>query len=202
MRDKSRNQSSDSSGTYGRLFKMSALNEDLDLELRHNVCAALFNMNDGDSDGAPRQQFDSISKDILSSMVQNFDPQPGSSRQNLNMRGCQTFEQKWWSLFGKYWLVKNERNDYEVKMMQWLMTGGNHGIIDTCGENLSMNCDEIYKETINHSGSQQECIGSSRFINANSINTPAKLLKLELGSQIPIKSPFKLKRRTESIKNE
>ena len=31
-------------------------------------------------------------------------------------------------------------------------------------------------------------------MDAGSIDTPAKLLKLELGSQIPIKSPFKLKR--------
>ena len=31
-------------------------------------------------------------------------------------------------------------------------------------------------------------------MDASSIDTPAKLLKLELGSQIPIKSPFKLKR--------
>ena len=54
---------------------MSGLNEDLDFELRQDVRAALFNMNDSDNDGAPRQQFDSISKDILSSMVQNFDPQ-------------------------------------------------------------------------------------------------------------------------------
>ena len=110
------------------------------------------------------------------------------------MRGCQTFEQKWWSLFGKYWLVKNERNDEDVKVMQWLMTGGNHGTIDTCGENLSVNCNEVYHEKMNHSGSEGECIGSSWLINANSINTPTKLLKLELVSQIPIKSPFKLKR--------
>ena len=173
---------------------MSGLNEDSDFRLRQDVHAALFNMNDGDNDGAPRQQFDSILKDILSSMVQNFNPQRGSFHQNLNMKSCHTFEQKWWSLFGKYWLMKNERNDDNIKMMQRLMTGSNHGTIDTCGENLNMNCNEIYHKKINHSGSERECIGSSRLINANSINTPAKLLKLELGSQIPIKSPFKLKR--------
>ena len=103
MRDKSRYQSSDSSGTYDRRFKISGLNEDLNFELEQDVRAAIFNnMNGGDDDGAPRQQFNSISKDILSSMVQNFDPQQGSFHQNLNMRSRQTFEQKWWSLFGKY----------------------------------------------------------------------------------------------------
>ena len=59
------------------------------------------------------------------------------------------------------------------------MTGGNHGTIDICGENLNMNCDDIYHELpqINHSGREQECIRSSQLINANSNNTPAKLLK-------------------------
>ena len=76
MRDESQYQSSDSSGTYGRRFKMIGLNEDLNFEWEQNVRAALFNnMNGSDNDGAPRQQFNSISKDILSSMVQNFDPQ-------------------------------------------------------------------------------------------------------------------------------
>ena len=75
--------------------------------------------------------------------------------------------------------MKNKRNDDDIKMMQWLMTGGNHGTIDICEENLNMDCDEIYHELpkINHSGSERECIRSGRLINANSINTPAKLLK-------------------------
>ena len=54
---------------------MSGLNDDLDFELRQDVRAALFNMNDGDNDGAPSQQFNSISKYTLSSMAQNFNPQ-------------------------------------------------------------------------------------------------------------------------------
>ena len=74
--------------------------------------------------------------------------------------------------------MKNERNDDDIKMMQWLMTGGNHGTIDISiyvEENLNMNCDEIYHELpqINHSGSKRECIRSSRLINQH----PAKLLK-------------------------
>ena len=45
---------------------------------------------------------------------------------------------KWWSLCGKYWLVKNRRNDDDVKLMKWLMTGGNHGTIDTCREDVGL----------------------------------------------------------------
>ena len=187
IRDESRYQFSDNSGTYGRRSKISTLNEDGDFEFRQDIRAALFEVND---DGeANRQQFDSISKDFLSSMSANFDPQRDSFHDNIDVKSYQTFEQKWWSLFGKYWLVKNERNDNDVKMMHWLMTGGNHGMIDTCGENSSLNCDEI-----GNLESEQECIGSGRLMDASSIDTPAKLLKLELGSQIPMKSPFKLKR--------
>ena len=67
-------------------------------------------------------------------MSANFDPQRDSFHDNINVKSYQTFKQKWSSLFGKYWLVKNERNDDDVKMMHWLMTGGSHGPIDTCGE--------------------------------------------------------------------
>ena len=38
--------------------------------------------------------------------------------------------QKWWSLFGRYWLVVNRHNDDDVKLMSWLMNGANHGTID------------------------------------------------------------------------
>ena len=108
----------------------------------------------------------------------NFDPQRASFHQSINVKSYQTFEQKWWSLFGKYWLVKNERNDDDVKMMCWLITGGNHGTINICGENSSLNCDEIYYglPKINHLESERECIGSGRLMDAGSINTPAKLL--------------------------
>ena len=31
----------------------------------------------------------------------------------------------------------------DCKKMKWLMTGGNNGTIDMCGENISLNCDDI-----------------------------------------------------------
>ena len=159
IRDESRHQSSNNSGTYGRRSKISTSNEDGNFEFRQDVRAALFAANYGE---ANREQFNSISKDFLSSISINFDSQRGSFHQNINVRRYQRFEQKWWSLFGKYWLVKYERNDDDVKMMCWLMTGGSHGMIDTCGENSSLNCDEIYYglPKIDHFESEQECIGS------------------------------------------
>ena len=36
------------------------------------------------------------------------------------------------------------QNDTDVKKMHWLMTGANHGTINTCGENMSLHCDESY----------------------------------------------------------
>ena len=89
-------------------------------------------------------------------------------------------EQKWWSLFEKYWSVKNGRNDDDVKLLKWLMTGGNHGTMDTCLENFSLYCDKMS--------------GKGRLIESKSINTPAKALKLELRSQLPVKSSFKYNR--------
>ena len=75
-----------------------------------------------------REQFDSIAKDFLSGERDGlFD----SLASILPMQ-----QQKWWSLFGKHWVVKNRHNNNDVKLMKWLMTGGNHGTIDTCGENI------------------------------------------------------------------
>ena len=54
---------------------------------------------------------------------------------------------------------------------------GNHGRTDTCGENISLYCDEM--------------LGKGRLVESKSINTPAKALKLELGSQLPVKGYFK-----------
>ena len=34
--------------------------------------------------------------------------------------------------------MKNDKNDDNCKKMKWLMTGSNHGTIDTCGENVSL----------------------------------------------------------------
>ena len=132
-----------------------------------------------DNNVSYRQQFDSISKDFLSAERENFDPILGSMYQWLTSQVLCS-EQKWWSIFGKYWLIKNERNDDDVKLMKWLMTGGNHGTIDTCGENVSLHCEKM--------------VGRSRLIESQFIDTPAKALKLELGSQLPVKSPFKYSR--------
>ena len=60
-----------------------------------------------------------------------------------------TIQLKWWLLFGKYWIVKNEKNDDGVKKMKWLMTGGNHGTMDVCGENVSLHCDQMYFDVTN-----------------------------------------------------
>ena len=91
-----------------------------------------------------RQQFDSISMDCLSQLSLNFDPERGSLLQSIKITSHHTLEQKWLSLFGKYWLVRSMQNDTDVKKMHWLMIGGNHGTIDTCGENTSLHCDESY----------------------------------------------------------
>ena len=64
--------------------------------------------------------------------------------------------------------------------MKWLMTGRNHGMIDTCGENVSQDV--------------SPCKGISRLMQLQCIDNPSKKLKLELGLQLPIKSPFKMKR--------
>ena len=75
---------------------------------------------------------------------------------------------------------KNERNDDDVKLMKWLMTGGNHRTVDTYGEIVRLHCEKM--------------VGRGCLIESQSIDTPTKALKLELGSQLPIKSPFKYSR--------
>ena len=67
------------------------------------------------------------------------------------------------------------------------MTVGNHGTIDTCGENMSLHCDESYYSDSLPKGSK------GRLMDAKSIDTPTKLAKLELGCQIPMKSPCKMR---------
>ena len=115
--------------------------KDSDFDLRQAIRSAQF-ANVVNIEGY-RQQFDSISKDFLSSEQRNFDREIGSFHQGLSTSSL-SMEQKWWSLFGKYWLVKNEKNDNDVELMRWLMTGANHGTVDTCGENVSLHCHEFY----------------------------------------------------------
>ena len=107
-----------------------------------------------------RQQFDSISKDFLSAEQRRFDPEFGSFCPGFSS-AISSMEQKWWSLFGKYWLVKNDKNDNDIKLMKWLMTEGNHGTIDTCGENVSLHCDETYyTKHYDDGGKRDKCVGS------------------------------------------
>ena len=198
IHDEYRYQAADTSGAFAQnnnnRMGESRLNEDNDFEFRQNMHAAQFDgvMMDNDEGAADyRQQFDAISKDFISFERQHFDPQNGSFYQGLMMRSMiDTIQQKWWSL-----LVKNDKNDDDVKKMKWLMTGGNHGTMDVCGENALLHCDEMYSDVTNvNLCDKNECIGSGRLIDSCSINTPAKLLKLELGCQLPVESPFKLKR--------
>ena len=53
-------------------------------------------------------------------------------------------------------------------------------------------CDGIYYE-YDELGDKWNWIGMGCLINASSTDTPAKLLKLELGCQLPLKSYYKLK---------
>ena len=76
------------------------------------------------------------------------------------------------------------RSDTDVKKMQWLMTSGNHGTINTCGENTSLHCHESYYSDSLPKGSKGD---------AKSIDIPAKLARLELSCQIPLKSPCEMR---------
>ena len=96
------------SNTHGSI--KYGLNEDLDLDfdLRQAIHSVQF--ADVVNIEGYRRQFSSISKDFLNSKQQNFDPEIGCFRQGLSM-SLLSMEKRWWSLFRKYWLVKNERND-------------------------------------------------------------------------------------------
>ena len=121
-----------------------------------------------------REQFDSILKDFISGLYADE-----SFLMQLQFKSLSKF-QKWWCLFGKYWVIKNCYNNDDIKKMKWLMNGANHGMVDTCGENVSM--------------MEQPICGNTRLTKGKSISNHSKLLKMELGQQISIKSPFKLKR--------
>ena len=55
------------------------------------------------------EQFDSISKDFIASLDEE-------TVSKLQLKLMNRF-QKWWSLFGKYWLVKNAYNNDDTKLM-------------------------------------------------------------------------------------
>ena len=90
--------------------------------------------------------------------------------------------QKWWSLFGRYWLTLNPHNDDDTKLNGWLMNGACHGTIDTCGEN-SGSFEPLYDR-----------VRGIRLLIGGGIDNRSKLLKMELGQQAPIKSKQKMKR--------
>ena len=80
--------------------------------------------------------------------------------------------------------------------MNCLMTGGNHATVEMSGENFTMHCDSIYYKYQQYLPGiyRLKYVGCSRIINSHLIDTPARLLKLELGAQLPITSLPKLKR--------
>ena len=76
----------------------------------------------------------------------------------------------------------NQHNDDDNKLMSWLMNGADHGTIDVCGENVS---------SIRPMHDHRHGI---RLLRSNTMDNHSKLLKMALGQQIPIKSPYKMKR--------
>ena len=80
------------------------------------------------------------------------------------------------------------------------MIGGNHATFDTAGENFKLHCESIYySHDALSSIDRSKYVGTGRLINFSSIDTSARLLKLEMSAQMPMKSPFKLK--CDTIKN-
>ena len=104
--------------------------DDEEYETRH-----LMNpMNDGNGGNVLsriplcREQFDHASKDVLSQLgelgYEHF-------LQCIKNTGDEQNDvQKWWVMFGRYWLMLNRHNDDAIKLMSWLMNGANHGTVD------------------------------------------------------------------------
>ena len=138
VRDEARYQPGDRVGTIRNdCVHHGALNTDGDFQVRQNILFAntvldQYTTTQLDVDSF-RQQFDSLPKDLFTKEQLYIDPLNGSFFQSMQFRGF--LEQKWWQLFGKYWLIKNQFNDDDdCRKMNWLMTGGNHATVDTSGE--------------------------------------------------------------------
>ena len=141
IQDRSRYQACDRAGTYSK--ETYELNAMLLYDYEEYETRLLMNpMNDGGNGGnllsrfpLCREQFDHASKDFLSQLgelgYEHF------LRCIKNTDDEQNDVQKWWAMFGRYWLVLNRHNDDDVKLMSWLMNGANHGTVDTCGENVN-----------------------------------------------------------------
>ena len=125
-----------------------------------------------------REQFDHAAKDYLSSLHHADHEHFVKSLCNKSW----TKIQKWWEIFGKYWQISNRHNNNDVKLMCWLMNGANHGTMDTCGKNVSLMTLLIDNNNGIH------------LLKGGGIDNHSKLLKMELGQQIPIKSLYKIKR--------
>ena len=125
-------------------------------------------INDDQENIVWREQFDSIRRDFDSAFKKSDD--------NL-------YRLEWMNVFGKYWLDQEEWCKDDVEMIPWFTTGANHATVDTCGEHLASRilAQRDYK------------IKGSRLSRTTFYN-PSKLLKQELGMQLPIKSIFKLRR--------
>ena len=178
IRHKHRYQSADRSRTFTK-GKHDCLIYDDDYLDRHRLCNGLLNIHKQLRHGlAWREQFDHAPKDFLSSVHhENRDNVLDSLQSSVWTR-----LQKWWEIFGKYWLISNCHNDDDVKLMGWLMNGANHGTIDVCGENVSNMCPVM------------DCKWGIRLLKSSALDNHSKLLKMELGQQIPIKSSHKIKR--------
>ena len=125
IQDKSRYEASDMSGTYGlqenlgrRLIYDGEQFEDRYqlrvTRLHAQQCAPLW-----------REQFDHAAKDYLSSLHHADSEHFVKSLCNKSW----TKIQKWWEIFGNYWLISNCHNNDDIKLMSWLMNGANHGIV-------------------------------------------------------------------------
>ena len=115
-----------------------------------------------------REQFDHASKDFLSSLGFN-----GYDHVVERLAGDELNDlQKWWDLFGRYWLCVNRHNDQDTKLIGWLKNGAGHGTVDVCGENLGV-FEPVYDR-----------VRGSRLLLSGAIDNKSKFLKAELGHQV------------------
>ena len=129
IRDEARYQASDRSGTDENVSSdVSSLCYDESFEHRQQIRRA--QMDDNSRRSFLREQFDSISKDFISCLYVDE-----LFLMQLQSESLNKF-QKWWCLFGKYWVIKNCYNNDDIKKMKWLMNGANRGTVDTSSENV------------------------------------------------------------------
>ena len=178
IQDEVRYQGCDRSGTYAKVGPtVNQINTHMERMTRYHPLPNQFYRRRGpvmrqldfEEEERPiiwRQQFDSIRRDFESAFMEKES----------------TYRMEWMNAFGKYWIKEKEWCKDDVEMMRWLMTGANHAMVDTCGEHVGSGAIANYKVV-------------GRRINADTFfDNPSKLLKQELGMQLPLKSVFKLRR--------